>query len=223
MRDAKRSNPERTTGDLVRDVIERDGVIKEGLARGLINVRAVARYIQRTTHEGASFEALVSAVRRYPVQKSAAEYRDIGRLIRKMTLKNEIVAVTVRSSPEVPSWLAKFSGTVDYGRGETFRVVSGAESVSVVIDSSNLDKLRGVIPRSEIVRVLSDLSEIVVLLSDEALHRVGVGATIFTELAVNRVNFLYVLSYGPPHAFALIVERDDAMAAYRALERLRRD
>ncbi len=223
MTDAKRSNPERTTGDLVRDVIERDGVIKEGLARGLINVRAVARYIEKTNRQGASFEALVSAVRRYPVKKSASEYREIGKLIRKLTLKNEIVAVTVRSSPDVPSWLATFSRAVDYGRGETFRVVSGAESVSVVIDSHNLPKLKDVIPRTEIVRVLPNLSEIVVLLSDEALRRVGVGATIFTELAVNHVNFLYVLSYGPPHAFALIVDGDDAMAAYRALERLREE
>ena len=219
--DAKRSDSARSTGDLVRDVIERDGVIKEGLARGLINVRALARYIQKTSRDRHSFESLVSAVRRYPVKASAAEYHRIGGLIRKLSLKNEIVAVTVRSSPDVPSWLAKFSGSVDYGRGETFRVVSGAESVSVVIDSHNLDKLKAVIPRSEIVRVLSDLSEIVVILSDEALRRVGVGATIFTELAVNHVNFLYVLSYGPPHAFALIVDRDAAMAGYRALERLR--
>lgn len=219
--DVKRSDPDRSTGDVVREIIERDGVIKDGLARGLINVRALARYIQKATHERHSFEALVSAVRRYPVKASATEYRQIGKLIRKLTLKNEIVAVTVRSSPEVPAMLAKFSGAVDYGRGETFRVVSGAESVSVVIDSHNLDKLKAVLPRSEIMRVLSDLSEIVVLLSDEALRRVGVGATIFTELAVNRVNFLYVLSYGPPHAFVLIVDRDDAMAGYRALERLR--
>ncbi len=205
----------------MREVIERDGVIKEGLARGLINVRALARYIEKATHGQHSFEALVSAVRRYPIQKSAGEYRDIGKLIRKLTLKNEIVAVAVRSSPDVPAWLAKFSGAVDYGRGETFRVVSGAESVTVVIDSSNLDKLKAIIPRSEILRVLSDLSEIVVILSDEALRRVGVGATIFTELAVNRVNFLYTMSYGPPHAFVLIVDREDAMAGYRALERLR--
>ncbi len=220
--DANRSNPDRSTGDVVKEIIERDGVIKEGLARGLINVRALARYIEKATRGQHSFEALVSAVRRYPVKASAATYRDIGKLIRKLTLKNEIVAVTVRSSPEVPALLAKFSGAVDYGRGETFRVVSGAESVSVVIDSSNLDKLRAVIPRSEITRVLSDLSEIVIVLSDEALRRVGVGATIFTELAVNRVNFLYTMSYGPPHAFVLIVDREDAMAGYRALERLRK-
>lgn len=217
----KRSDSARSTSDAVRDVIERDGVLKEGLSRGLINVRALARYIQKATPEEHSFEALVSAVRRYPVKASAAEYRAIGKLIRKLTLKNEIVAVTVRSSPDVPGWLAKFSGAVDYGRGETFRVVSGAESVSIVIDSHNVSKLKDVIPRSEIVRVLPDLSEIVIILSDEALRRVGVGATIFTELAINRVNFLYVLSYGPPHAFAVIVDRDDAMAAYRALERLR--
>lgn len=206
----------------MRDIIERDGVIRIGLARGLINVRALARYIQRATRGQHSFEAVVRALRRYPIRASAAEYREIGKLIRKLTLKNEIVVVTVRSSPEVPSLLAKFSSAMDYGRGETFRVVSGAEAVSIVIDSSNLDRLKAVFPATEVVRVLGDLSEITVVLSDEAPRRVGVGATIFTELAVNGVNFLYTMSYGPPHAFVLIVERGEAMAGYRALERLRR-
>jgi aspartokinase len=218
--DPNTSDSDRATGDVVKEFIERDGAIKIGLARGLLNSRALARYIQVATHEKYSFESLVSAIRRYPIKASASRYQDAGRLITKLTLKNNIVAVTIKSSPEIPLILAKFSGEIDYGRGETFRVSSGAESISVVIDSKNLDKLIAAIPKEDLVRVLSNLSEIIVVLSDIALKTVGVAATITTELAINGVNIMYIMSYGPPHTMVFIVEEDDALNGYRGLHKL---
>ncbi|MDE1853900.1 MAG: hypothetical protein KGI38_09180 [Thaumarchaeota archaeon] len=214
------SDSERPPSEAVKEIIERDGAIKIGLARGLVNARALARYIQVATHNQYSFEALVSAIRRYPVKASATKYQDAGRLITKLTLKNKIVAVTIRSAPEIPLILAKFSGEIDFGRGETFRVSSGAESISVIIDSKNLEKLTVAIPKKDIVRVLGDLSEIIVVLSDVALKTVGVAATITTELAINGVNILYIMSYGPPHTMVFIVEEEEALNGYRGLQKL---
>ena len=214
------SDSERPPSEAVKEIIERDGAIKIGLARGLVNARALARYIQVATHDQYSFDSLVSAIRRYPVKASASKYQDAGRLITKLTLKNKIVAVTIRSAPEIPLILAKFSGEIDYGRGETFRVSSGAESISVVIDFKNLDKLTAAIPKKDIVRVLGDLSEIIVVLSDVALKTVGVAATITTELAINGVNIMYIMSYGPPHTMVFIVEEEEALNGYRGLQKL---
>ncbi len=218
--DVNASNSERSPSEVVKGIIERDGAIKIGLARGLVNARALARYIQISTHNQYSFEALVSAIRRYPIKASSQKYQDAGRLITKLTLKNKIVAVTIRSEPEIPLILAKFSGEIDYGRGETFRVSSGAESISVIIDSKNLDKLVAAIPKKDIVRVLGELSEIIVVLSDVALRTVGVAATITTELAINGVNIMYIMSYGPPHSMVFIVEEEDALNGYRGLQKL---
>ncbi|MDG6983401.1 MAG: hypothetical protein JRN28_02450 [Nitrososphaerota archaeon] len=214
------SNSRHPPSEVVKEIIERDGAIKIGLARGLVNARALARYIQVQTHNQYSFEALVSAIRRYPVEASADKYQDAGRLITKLTLKNKIVAVTIRSASEIPLILARFSEEIDYGRGETFRVSSGAESISVVIDSKNLDKLVRAIPKKDIVRILGDLSEIIVVLSDVALKTVGVAATITTDLAINGVNIMYIMSYGPPHAMVFIVEEEEALNGYRGLQKL---
>lgn len=218
--DVNASVSERPPSEAVKEIIERDGAIKIGLARGLVNARALARYIQIATHNLYTFESLVSAIRRYPVKASAAEYQEAGKLITNLTLKNKIVAVTIRSAPEVPLILAKFSSEIDYGRGETFRVSSGAESISVVIDSKNLDKLTAAIPKKDVVRVLGDLSEIIVVLSDVALKTVGVAATITTELAINGVNIMYIMSYGPPHTMVFIVEEEEALNGYRGLQKL---
>jgi len=218
--DANTSDSERPTGDVVREFIERDGVLKNGLARGLINARALARHIQTETKERYSFEAILSAIRRYPIKVSAAKYREAGRLISRITLKNKITLVTIRNSPELPSIMAEFSKEIDYGRGETLRVISGPESVCVVIDSNKLDKLMARIPKKDIVKTLGDLSEILLMLDEAALRIPGVAAALTTEFSINGINLL--ASAAPPTWHVYMVEEKDALNAYRALERLSR-
>ena len=213
-------NSELSTGEVVKEFIERDGVIKNGLGRGLINARALARHIQVATHQRYSFEAILSAIRRYPVKSSATKYRDLGKLISKLTLKNKIAVVLVRNSPEIPSLLAKFSGEIDYGRGETLRILSGPESVTVVIDSKNLAKLAETFQKRDIVKTFRELSEIVVTLSELASTTPGVLAVLATELAINGVNL--ITSAAPPNTHVFVVEEEEALSGYRALEGLSR-
>ena len=59
----------RSLADVVKETIEKDAVIKKGLARNLINIRALARVIQGTVGEKTSLEAIVSAIRRYPFRR----------------------------------------------------------------------------------------------------------------------------------------------------------
>jgi len=202
----------------VREFIERDAVLKNGLARGLINARALARYIQVETRERYSFEAILSAIRRYPVKAVAANYHNAGKLVSKLSLKNKIAVVTIRNSPELPTKLAEFSKEIDYGRGETFRVISGPESVFVVIDSKNLARIMSTISKRDLIAALDNLAEIVTTESEEALMTPGVLSGQVTELAINGVNL--VACAAPSSSAIFIVKEQDATRAYRAIERL---
>jgi len=204
----------------VKEFIERDGVLKNGLARGLINARALARYIQVETRERYSFEAILSAIRRYPVKVGAAKYRNAGKLVSKLALKNKIAVATIKNSPELPSKLAELSKEIDYGRGETFRVISGPESVFVVIDSKNLTRVISTVSKRDLVMTLDNLAEIVTTESEEALMTLGLLASLATELAINGVNL--VACAAPPTSAIFIVKEDDALSGYRAIERLGR-
>jgi len=191
-----------------------------GLARGLINARALARYIQVETGERYSFEAILSAIRRYPVKASATKYQNAGKMISKMTLKNKVAVVTVRNSPEIPALLARFSGEIDYGRGETLRILSGPESACIVVDSKNLDRLVAAIPKKDMVKTYGNLSEITVKLSESATTTRGVVAALTTELAINGVNL--ITTAAPPDVVVFMVDGGEALDGYRALERLSR-
>jgi hypothetical protein len=227
---------DRGTRDIVRDVIERDGSIKIGLARGLINARALARYIQVLTHERYTFEALLGAIRRYPIEESAAKRVRVGTFIEKMTTKNRMVHVLVQNGPGIPLTLARFSEKVDYGRGDTFHSVTGTETVSVIIDSKNLRQLQAVLPKSSALKIEEDLAELVITLSGEADRTIGVNAALAAQLAMNGIDIREY--FDTPHTIPsegrqitssgsvvvnILVEQRDAMRAYQALEDLSKE
>jgi len=212
------SGKAQSPGELVRKVIERDGVIRNGLARGLVNHRALARWIQSTSDE-TSFDAILSAIRRYPIKQASARRQVLGKTVLKLSIKNRVAVLSLRNEREVQKTVARFSEEVNYANGETFRVVSSMEAVSVTLDYKNAGRLESMVPKSVVLRKLEDLAEIVVSMGIEIEKESGVIATIASELAMNDVNIRQLTSVGPGRILVLVDEKD-AMEAYRALESL---
>jgi predicted regulator of amino acid metabolism with ACT domain len=214
-------NSTSSASEIVKEVIEKDGVVRHGLARGIINIRALARFIQNSTRERISFEATVSAIRRYPIERTSDSTQAVGKMMTKLSMKNKMATVALRNQPEIPSDLARFSREVDYARGDTLRIVSGPEVVTLVIDSKNLDKLTSMMPKRNILMITRNLAEIIVQHSDSIVRKPGNVAAVTAQLAMNDVNMLdCTATYGPPPQITIVVEEKDATRAYETLERL---
>lgn len=209
----------RRASDLVRELIERDGVVRHGLARGLVNVRALARSIEAEAEGAASFDAILGAIRRYPFKAASARRGGVGKHILKLSVKNRIAVVLIRNRPELQQPIAHFAGELSPARGDTFRIVSGLEAVSVTVDSRNLAKLESRIPRQDILRRLGNLAQVDIEIEHDIEKIPGVLATITTELAVNDVNVVQLTTVGPGRVI-LLVEEADVTRAYRALDDL---
>ena len=209
----------------MKEAIETDGVIKYGLAMGLINQRALARYIQVATRETYSFEAILSAIRRYPIKESSAKRERVGKMILKLSMKNKVVEVSVRNRPEIQLALAHFAGEVNYAVGETFWLVSSPEVVAITIDSKNEDKLYSKIAKRDVLRRLENLAEIVIEMPT-IVYMPGVVSAITTELAINDVNIMSISASGeapgPSELIMILVDEKDVLKAYQSLERLSR-
>ncbi len=209
----------RSAQEIVRTAIERDGVVRHGLARRLINVRALARTIQQTARGEATFDAILSAIRRYPVGGQPAVRAKLGQSILKLRMKNNIVVVVVRSRLQVQPMLARFAGEIHDAEGETFRMVWSSETVSVTIDSKNLPRLESLLPRPAILKKLEDLAELIVDMSSEIEAYPGSLSAVTTELAMNDVNVVQLSTVGPGRIILLVHERD-ALRGYQALQNL---
>jgi hypothetical protein len=211
------------TPDVVREIIERDGAVRSTLARGILNIRALSRFIQRQVSEDGgpelSLDAIISAVRRYPSQASKHAPQRIGRLLQKLTMRNKIIDVAIRNDPQIPAALGRIAAQIDYSRGETFRIVAGVESIRVMLDEKNADKL-SLLPKGKVLKTARDLAEIIVSLPEVAERTPGVVATVTTELAMNGINMIEFMSCVPE--LILVVEEKDALRSYELLEQLAR-
>lgn len=217
------SESTRRTSELVREFIDEDPVVKAGLQRRLINVRALARFIQEEAGTGASLEAITSAIWRYPVKEDFSASLPLGELISNLSLRDGIFAVGLANSPELWKALATLQKDIDVSRGDTLRMISGIESTTVVIDAKNKDRLYSVVPKGSVGRVFEDVAEITVNLTEPSWEGLGVLAGLSTALALAGVNILFHFGYGPPPSIVLEVSDRDAEKAYHALERLRRN
>jgi hypothetical protein len=163
-------------------------------------------------------EAPVSLVRKYADTEREGKHESMKNLILKLTLKDRIVVITLTNNPDMPRLLGKFSADVDYSRGETLHIVSGIETVKVVTDTRNLEKLMRVIPKKRILHVTEDAAEIVISLADSVLNTPGVVATISTQLAKSGINLIEYITCSP-HAI-VVVEAKDALKTYQLLENM---
>jgi hypothetical protein len=202
-------------------MIERDGAIRKDLARGLVNVRSLARYVQeeaRREGEELSLEAIIGAIRRYPIEETTAAHQNIGSLLEKLTVRNKIVDVSILNDPEITAALGKFASMIDYSLGETFRLVAGVESIRIVIDEKNLDKMKSIIPRRSIPKILTGLAELIVSMREVAGVTPGVVSTVTTELTMNGINMIEFMSCVPE--LIIVVDEKDALRSYEAIEKL---
>jgi len=91
-------------------------------------------------------QPMVSLIKRNLIE-GGVDRQTIGKFILKLAMKDKLAIVKLVNDSEIPGMLAKFSETVDYGRGETLHIVSAVETVSMVIDSANLERLTRMVLR----------------------------------------------------------------------------
>ena len=216
------ANPKRRLSEIVREAIEEDPVAQKALVRGIVNVRALARQIQTSTRTDATLDALISAIHRIPLEDATSETQSIGTLIGKISLRDQVSALGVVNSRETWKALTRFSEEIDLTKGDVFRVITGLESTTVVIDSKNTEALRSRLPKGSIGRSFDGLTEIIVHLHEPSWEVTGILAELSTQLSITGVNIIYHFGYGPPPCIVFEVSDKEAIKAYQALEKLRR-
>jgi hypothetical protein len=205
----------------VERVIETDPVIKRGLQRQIINLRALARFILEADDVEATPDAVLGIIRRYPL--GGEEEDGLRRVFRdcELAMRNRVGDLALENGPDIMKRIAEFASTVKTTKGESLRVIVGLKSIRVIADQKALENFRETLRPKEIVRYSTDLAEISLLLPHEAEEAKGTIARITTELALNDVNLIGVMCCSP-ESILLLAEKD-APRALEALQRMLRE
>ena len=193
----------KNVSDLVKRVtkiLNDEPCIRLNMKRGLINIRALARYIINEKKVDATLDAVISIIRRYHLKERYDIFekaRSALKNIVSISAKNQLVAITLVKDEETQQILPKLFSIIHYNQGDVLRIIQADQSIKIFVDRKNLDKIKGFFPEDKILGKVSNLAEINIHVNPEDQMPPGVCAVITNELAVNNINIIEGMSCYP--------------------------
>lgn len=202
---------------LVEESVLNDLVANEALRRGIVNQRALARWLIRTNKWDVTEDAVLSALRRSLPDAASRRSGTARDLLLKshVNMRSEICILTMAKSPDSQSRLPAVLRAIDYTKGDTLRIIQGDRALQVIIDEANLSLVEQIVGKDRIEDRLMGLTEISVISPPESLGTPGILAIICNSLALRGINVLKIMSGVNEHFMFLPAQ--DAVAGFETL------
>jgi aspartokinase len=173
--------------------------IRKNLSRGLINHSALARYIIEKNNINATLDAVISAIRRYKLDRFDELFDAANKMIgaSSFSTKSNLANLSVIKDAEIQKILPKLFSLIHYNRGDVLRIIQADESIKILVDEKNLEKVTSLFPKDKILKKDKNLAEINMHLHPEAVNTPGLIAIASNELAMNGINIMETMSCVP--------------------------
>lgn len=200
-------------------LVARDGVLIEAISRGIVNYRALARWINRTYGLEASEEALVSAIRRLKKPGVENPFRQAREVISRshLNVRSQACQITAPKSKAVQELLPRIFQQIDFARGEMLYYTQGETGTKIVVDESNLKPVQALLG-AHVGKITRGLAAVIVVEPEEGLQVPGILALLSLALALHGINIVDAMWGYPEYIF--FVRQPDTLRAYEALEAL---
>jgi aspartokinase len=202
-------------------VLDNNPSIKKELNRGLINISALARYIIREKKINVSIDAIISAIRRYEIDKQDDVFDNAYKILNQtvnVSTKSNLAEISLIKDDEVQQYLPKLFNIIKYVHGDVLRVTQANESIRLLIDEKNMDDVIALFPKNKIIAKEKGLSEINIYIHPKMQTTPGILATIANELAINGINIVEFMTC-PPEMIC-VVKKEDLIRASNVLYQL---
>jgi len=205
----------------VERIIESDPTIRTGLQRGIINSRALSRYILENCAVDSTPDAVLGILRRYPLDGTTGTGVGLALKDCHISMRGGMAYLTVENAPDIMKKVAEFASTIRSMRGENFRVIVGSDSVRVIAGQEVLDNFKQNFRAKEIISYSSDLAEICLLLPFGTERLGEIATAVISQLTLNRISLAGILVCPPEDI--IIVPQIEAARTFEALQQLLRE
>lgn len=207
----------------VKKFLDYNPCIRRDLDRGLINIRALARYIRKEKNIETKIDAIISAIRRYRSKPHKEILKNSLDLLKKapISTKGGLSNVAITKDEENQEKLSKIFSLINYSSGDVLRISQADGCMKMLIDEKNLSKIKKLFSDEKIIKIDSKLAEINIHFPEEASKKIGIIGVITNELAINGVNVLEIISCSPEILF--FVHEKDLTTAHQVIYKLCHD
>ena len=195
--------------------------IRKELRRGIVNTMALAKHIINKKGLGSSVAAVISSIRRYTKEhKYEIKFHDVESIIKssRISTKNKITVITMKRDTQIIELLPKIFPLVELSRGDVMRLSEGKESIKLLVDEKNAQKVADIFPSNKILGIKKNLSELNIHFGPGSGETVGVLATIMNELAANEIKIIESIGCLPE--LMIFVDTKDILKAHETMIRL---
>jgi len=205
----------------VWNFLDHNPCIKKNMENGLINTRALAKFLIHKKMTDATLDAVIGAIRRYPLSKHTETSTTANMMLKKiinLSTRSKLAEIYLTKDDEIQKIIPKLFDIIHYVQGDVLRIIQANKSIRLLIDNKNLVELLELFPKHKILDVDKNLAEINIHIHPEMQNTPGILAEISNELAINNINIVEVMTCPPEMLFFV---RDDVLVkAYNVIHEL---
>lgn len=201
------------TTQSVWEILSNDVSIRKDLARGIINSRALAKYLMNNYDLDSGIDGIISAIRRFERDPGVQErFQTVKQSLNgsKLSTRTNLACITYDAPSDADGLI--FSLVKQHKQG-VWMMAKGENTLKVIL---NQDFLQGI--EKHLVSASSTkkgLAEVHVSIGDKAVSTKGLFARITNEIANQDVNIEEVLTVAPE--LILLVKNEDIVKAHDAV------
>jgi aspartokinase len=201
-------------------ILDTSPSIQKDMSLGLINHSALARYIIEEKNIEANLDAVLSAIRRYEIDPNKDLINTANNIIchSAVSTKSKLANINIIKDTTTQKLLPKLFDLINYNRGDVLRIIQAEESIKILVDEKNLEKVSKMFPEDRIINIDENLGEINIHLHPEAVNTPGIIAVISNELLMNGINVMETMSCVPELLW--FVRENDLVKAYNVFYQL---
>jgi hypothetical protein len=200
----------------VWSILEQDLSILKDLQRGLINTRALAKYLINHHKLSASLDSVVSAIRRFDVEGIKVLHEKTESVFKDAIIITRSNIATLALKERSFDCIAQ-----DYLQGNTlkknFRVVKSKEFMRLIVSQKDIEKKLTMFTHNGVLGVNKDLGEIRIVFNKDISKMRGVIARVTNELLMIDVGVVDLLMC-PPELLLYVPEKNLVSAHQKILE-----
>ncbi len=202
----------------LNDFLNKNPDILSAYAKGIVNRRALAKYIIKKEGLGENLDAVNTALRRLELPKVGEGDLEIVKKVH-ITSKDGICIFCLEKNSDVLAKIGRIISLVNYGKNETLKIVEGSQSMKIFVDESKAGRIKDLLDKKDIIKIINGVAELNMVFPDSATKTRGIVAYITASLKTNNINMIEILSCTPE--LIIYVEERDLLRAYEALRMLR--
>jgi aspartokinase len=201
-------------------ILDTSPSIQRDMGLGLINHSALARYIIEEKNVKANIDAVLSAIRRYELEHNEDLINTANNIIchSAVSTKSRLANISIIKDTATQKLLPKLFSLINYNRGDVLRIIQADESIKILVDEKNLEKVKQMFTNDKIIKIDENLGEINIHLHPEAVNTPGIIAVISNELLMNGINIMETMSCVPELLW--FVREKDLPTAYNVFYQL---